>query len=187
LCNNLLIYIYRRYRSKFDIEWSLSVRRKFCHFTAVTICYYMWWCCCNFFLTLDPYQPSSPGTIWKISWHNRFITYYTLTFSKYCLLYCKKDLWTEKLRKRRKFCHFTAVTICYYMWWCCCNLFLDIYIYVIKFNSTVLELDLWADKFGFSLQGIWTHAIDTLEHQTLSLMLVRFCTSECHFVTPWNC
>ena len=105
-CNNLLIYIYRRYRSKFDIEWSLSVRRKFCHFTEITICYYMWWCCCNFFL--------------------------------------------------------------------------DIYIYVIKFNSTVLELDLWSDKFGFSLEGIWTHAIDTLEHQTLSLMssaLDHFATS----------
>jgi hypothetical protein len=40
-----------------------------------------------------------PGTIWKISCHNLFITYYTLTFSKHWLLYCKKDLWTDKLRK----------------------------------------------------------------------------------------
>jgi hypothetical protein len=40
-----------------------------------------------------------PGTIWKISCHNLFITYFTLTFSKHWLLYCKKDLWTDKLRK----------------------------------------------------------------------------------------
>ena len=40
-----------------------------------------------------------PGTIWKISCHNLFITYYTLTFSKHWLFYCKKDLWTDKLRK----------------------------------------------------------------------------------------
>jgi hypothetical protein len=31
-----------------------------------------------------------PGTIWKISCHNLFITYFTLTFSKHWLLYCKK-------------------------------------------------------------------------------------------------
>jgi hypothetical protein len=40
-----------------------------------------------------------PGTIWKISCHNLFITYFTLTFFKHWLLYCKKDLWTVKLRK----------------------------------------------------------------------------------------
>ena len=40
-----------------------------------------------------------PGTIWKISCHHLFITYFTLTFSKHWLLYCKKDLWTDKLRK----------------------------------------------------------------------------------------
>ena len=40
-----------------------------------------------------------PGTIWKISCHNLFITYFTLTFSKHWLLYCKKDLWTDKLWK----------------------------------------------------------------------------------------
>ena len=40
-----------------------------------------------------------PGTIWKISCHKPFITYFTLTFSKHWLLYCKKDLWTDKLRK----------------------------------------------------------------------------------------
>jgi hypothetical protein len=39
-----------------------------------------------------------PGTIWKISCHNLFITYFTLTFSKHWLLNCKKDLWTDKLR-----------------------------------------------------------------------------------------
>ena len=32
-----------------------------------------------------------PGTIWKISCHNLFITYFTLTFSKHWLLYRKKD------------------------------------------------------------------------------------------------
>jgi hypothetical protein len=40
-----------------------------------------------------------PGTIWKISCHNLYITYFTLTFSKHWLLYCKTDLWTDKLRK----------------------------------------------------------------------------------------
>ena len=39
------------------------------------------------------------GTIWKISWHNLFITYFTLTFFKYLLLYCRKDFWNDKLRK----------------------------------------------------------------------------------------
>ena len=33
-----------------------------------------------------------PGTIWTISCHNLFITYFTLTFSKHLLLYCRKDL-----------------------------------------------------------------------------------------------
>jgi hypothetical protein len=45
-----------------------------------------------------------------------------------------------------------------------------IYIYVWKLNQTVLELDLWAVKFCSSLDGIWTHTIDTLQHQSLSLM-----------------
>ena len=40
-----------------------------------------------------------PGTIWKILCHNLFITYFTLTFLKYWLLYGRKDLWTDKLRK----------------------------------------------------------------------------------------
>ena len=40
-----------------------------------------------------------PGTIWKISCHYLFITYFTLTFFKHWLLYCIKDLWTDKLRK----------------------------------------------------------------------------------------
>jgi hypothetical protein len=33
-----------------------------------------------------------PGTIWKISCHNLFITYFTLTFFKHLLLYGRKDL-----------------------------------------------------------------------------------------------
>ena len=37
-----------------------------------------------------------PGTIWKISCHNLFITYFTLTIFKHWLLYCRKDLWTDK-------------------------------------------------------------------------------------------
>jgi hypothetical protein len=40
-----------------------------------------------------------PGTIWKISCHNLFFTYFTLTFFKHLLLYCSKDLWTDKSRK----------------------------------------------------------------------------------------
>ena len=43
------------------------------------------------------------------------------------------------------------------------------YIYFWKLNQTVLELDLWADKFCSSLNGIWTHTIDTLQHQSRSL------------------
>ena len=39
-----------------------------------------------------------------------------------------------------------------------------IYIYVWKLNQTVLELD-----FCSSLDGIWTHTIDTLQHHSLSL------------------
>ena len=34
----------------------------------------------------------------------------------------------------------------------------------------MLELDIWTDKVFFSLDGIWTHIIDTLQHQSLSLM-----------------
>ena len=40
-----------------------------------------------------------PGTIWKISCHNLFFTYFTLIFFKHLLLYCRKDLWTDKLLK----------------------------------------------------------------------------------------
>jgi hypothetical protein len=44
-----------------------------------------------------------------------------------------------------------------------------IYIYVWKLNQTVLELDLWTDKFlFFSRRNLNT--IDTLQHQSLSLM-----------------
>jgi hypothetical protein len=45
-----------------------------------------------------------------------------------------------------------------------------IYIYVWKLNQTVLELDFWAVKFCSSLDGIWTHTINTLQHQSFSLM-----------------
>ena len=40
-----------------------------------------------------------PGTIWKMSFHNLFVTYFTLTFFKHLLLYCSKDLWTDQSRK----------------------------------------------------------------------------------------
>jgi hypothetical protein len=33
-------------------------------------------------LILDPYQPSSPGTIWKISWHNHDVTDRSLTLNE---------------------------------------------------------------------------------------------------------
>jgi len=46
----------------------------------------------------------------------------------------------------------------------------NIFLYVWKFNPIVLELDFSADKFLFSLDGIWIHTIDTLQHQSLSLM-----------------
>ena len=41
--------------------------------------------------------------------------------------------------------------------------------YVWKLNQTVLELDFRAVKFCSSLDGIWTHTIDTLQHHSLSL------------------
>ena len=44
-----------------------------------------------------------------------------------------------------------------------------LYIYVWKLNQTVLELDFRAVKFCSSLDGIWTHTIDTLQHHSLSL------------------
>ena len=43
------------------------------------------------------------------------------------------------------------------------------YIYVWKLNQTVLELDFWVSNFCSSLDGIWTHTIDTLQHHSLSL------------------
>ena len=46
----------------------------------------------------------------------------------------------------------------------------SIYIYVWKLNQTVLELDFKAVKFCSSLDGIWTHTIDALQHHSLSLM-----------------
>jgi hypothetical protein len=52
---------------------------------------------------VDMGQGLIPGTIWKISCHNLFITYFTLTFSKHWLLYCKKNLWTDKIFKRVAF------------------------------------------------------------------------------------
>jgi hypothetical protein len=59
-----------------------------------------------------------------------------------------------------------ALFLCYFY----PALIVYIYIYVWKLNQTVLELDLWAVKFCSSLDGIWTHTIDTLQHQSLSLM-----------------
>jgi hypothetical protein len=59
-----------------------------------------------------------------------------------------------------------ALFLCYFY----PALIVYIYIYVWKLNQTVLELDLWAVKFCSSLNGIWTHTIDTLQHQSLSLM-----------------
>ena len=44
----------------------------------------------------------------------------------------------------------------------------NIYIYVWKLNQTVLELDFSAIIFCSSLDGIWTHTIDTLQHHSLS-------------------
>jgi hypothetical protein len=44
------------------------------------------------------------------------------------------------------------------------------YIYVWKFISTVLELGFWAAKCLFSLDEIWTHTIETMQHQSLSLV-----------------
>ena len=38
------------------------------------------------------------------------------------------------------------------------------------YNPTVLELDFLADNFVVLLDGICTHVIDTLQHQSLSLM-----------------
>jgi hypothetical protein len=43
-------------------------------------------------------------------------------------------------------------------------------VYVWKLNQTVLELDFWAVNFFSSLDGIWIHTIDTLQHQSLSRM-----------------
>jgi hypothetical protein len=43
------------------------------------------------------------------------------------------------------------------------------FIYVWKLNQTMLELDFRAVKFCSSLDGIWTHTIDTLQHHSLSL------------------
>ena len=46
----------------------------------------------------------------------------------------------------------------------------QIFIYIWKFNTTVLKFDFRADNFLFSFERIWTHTIDTLQHQLLSLM-----------------
>jgi hypothetical protein len=52
-----------------------------------------------------------PGTIWKISCHNLFITYFTLTFSKHWLLYCKKDIWIETRFETKTFASWTKATL----------------------------------------------------------------------------
>jgi hypothetical protein len=45
----------------------------------------------------------------KMSCHNLFITYFTLTFFKHSLLYCSKDLWTDKLRKINSYLAFVKL------------------------------------------------------------------------------
>ena len=57
-----------------------------------------------------------PGTIWKISCHNLFITYFTLTFSKHWLLYCKKDLWTDKLQSLRELPLYNLQILLFRIW-----------------------------------------------------------------------
>ena len=57
--------------------------------------------------------------------------------------------------------------LCFFLYF---FLYIYIYIYVWKLNQTVLELDFRAVKFFCSsLDGIWTHTIDTLQHHSLSL------------------
>jgi hypothetical protein len=53
--------------------------------------------------------------------------------------------------------------------WLSLSMYIYIYIYVWKLKHTVLELDFRAVKFCSSLDGIWTHTIDTLQYHSLSL------------------
>ena len=60
-----------------------------------------------------------PGTIWKISCHNLFITYFTLTFFKHLHLYGRKDLLTENKSSRElplfnlsEICTMTLESVC---------------------------------------------------------------------------
>jgi hypothetical protein len=42
--------------------------------------------------------------------------------------------------------------------------------YVWKLNQKVLEFDFWGIKIYSSLDGIWAHTIDTLQHQSFSII-----------------
>ena len=66
---------------------------------------------------------------------------------------------------------FEDYSICHLNWQCSGYNILSVYIYIYvwKLNQTVLELDFRAVKFCSSLDGIWTHTIDTLHHHSLSL------------------
>jgi hypothetical protein len=55
-------------------------------------------------------------TIWKISCHNIFITYFTLTFSKHWLIYCKKDLWTDEIKSLRELPLFNLQIFLFRIW-----------------------------------------------------------------------
>ena len=93
--------------------------------------------------------------------------------------------WTHQLAKGKQFCFLYICingvssnpvegrTTIWQLW----NLILTLFglifrrIYVWKLNQTVLELNLWIFSNLFSsLDGIWTHTIDTLQHQSLILM-----------------
>jgi hypothetical protein len=58
-----------------------------------------------------------------------------------------------------------------------------------KTNQTVLELYLWAVNFFSSLDGIWTHTIDTLQHQSFSLMssALSHSTTSAIYIYCWIC
>ena len=60
--------------------------------------------------------------------------------------------------------------------WLLFQTFIYIYIYIIyvwKLNQTVLELDFELSMFCSSLDGIWSHTIDTLQHQSLYIYVIK--------------
>ena len=103
--------------------------------------------------TLSPdYLVSCNYTIWSLQTHSNFERHWRRSYAD------------------RKCCQYIF-----------CNIFIgivaqssrllniNIYIYVWKLNQTVLEFDFWAVKFLSSLDRIWTHTIDTLQHHSLGL------------------